>query len=496
MALTLRVTSFHSQALGADSTRVFGTQGGAIGRALDNDWVLPDPEKFVSSHHAQILFRGGAFYLRDTSTNGTFVNGSPQPVGSNMEHQLNDGDRVQIGDYEIVAALDVQPGVDTTGPASIPGYQQTGSQVTGPTGGTYTGPGPMTTGPHTGPHTGTGMTGPQTGTGMTGTTTGLPGFGGPDSTGAGPNDDILNLFDDGPAAPQEPSWTPPATDHASVMDQNFVPPPIETPPPADDGMIPEDWDMTGFASLDDLPPAPETGPTGTVNQPFPPPGPPTPMRPAVQQQTPPPVAPPAAEGGGAQDVVGMLMAAGLDQASAQAAATPENLAALGQILGITTQGLMDVLTARSAVKSQFRVPMTMMRPVENNALKSSANASEALLKLLIQHNPAYLGPVESFSEGFADVKAHQMAMMAGMRAAFDSMLEQFDPEELEERFKKRKAKSMLRISGGGQYWEMFRDLYAEMTQDADANFQRLFGEEFARAYEDQMQRLTSNRGRM
>ena len=190
----------------------------------------------------------------------------------------------------------------------------------------------------------------------------------------------------------------------------------------------------------------------------------------------------------------MLMAAGLDQGSAQAAATSENLAALGQILGVTTQGLIDVLTARSAVKSQFRVPMTMMRPVENNALKSSANAAEALLYLFVNKNPAYLGPVESFAEGFDDIKAHQMALMAGMRAAFDSMLRRFDPKELQQRFDKRRSKSKLRLSSGGQYWDMYKDLYDDMTQDADANFQRLFGEEFARAYEEQMQRLTAGRG--
>ena len=192
----------------------------------------------------------------------------------------------------------------------------------------------------------------------------------------------------------------------------------------------------------------------------------------------------------------MLMAAGLDQASAQAAVTPANLAALGQILGITTQGLIDVLTARSAVKSQFRVQMTMMRPVENNALKSSANATEALLYMLVNHNPAYLSAVDSFAEAFEDIKAHQMALMAGMRAAFDSMLQRFDPEELEHRFEKRKSKSMLRLSSSGQFWDMYKDLYDDMTQDADANFQRLFGEEFARAYEEQMRRLTAGSGRM
>ncbi len=454
MALTLRVTSFHSQALGADSTRVFGMQGGAIGRALDNDWVLPDPEKFVSSHHAQILCRGGNYFLKDISTNGTFVNGSPQPVGNGMEQQLFDGDRIQIGDYAIAAALDAsaQPGV-------------TGPGAPAATGGWQTPQGPGVTGPG-------GITGP------TGS------FGGAPPAGSG--DDILGLFDE-PSIPDARPPPGPTPDHVSALDQNFIPPTPQPAPQADTNVIPDDWDKTGFANLDDIPPEPPGG----FNQP--------PMQPQAMPpaQPPPPMAAPGSPAAaGTQSVAAMLMAAGLDQANAQAAVTPENLAALGQILGVTTQGLIDVLTARSAVKSQFRVPMTMMRPVENNALKSSANASEALLYLLVNKNPAYLDAVDSFAEGFADVKAHQMAMMAGMRAAFDSMLDRFNPKELEQRFEKRKSKSMLRLSSSGQFWDMYKDLYDDMTQDADANFQHLFGEEFARAYEEQMQRLTSGRGRM
>jgi type VI secretion system protein len=441
MALTLRVTSFHSQALGADSTRVFGAQGGAIGRALDNDWVLPDPDKFVSSHHAIILCRGGAYSLRDTSTNGTFLNGSPQPVGNGMEQQLSDGDRIQIGDYEIAVALDVvaQPGA--TGPSGPPG----GWQPPQPSG--ITGPG------------------------------GIVGSADPFATGrsaTGPGNDILDLFDEPSMPGIPPAATPgPIPDHASALDQNFIPPMPQRAPLTDTDVIPEDWDKTGFAGAADV----SHDMSGTYPQPPAPP-------------------PAAAPGAGTQAVVAILMEAGLDPANAQAAVTPQNLAALGQILGVTTQGLIDVLTARSAVKSQFRVQMTMMRPVENNALKSSANATEALQYLLVNHNPAYLGPVESFVEGFKDIKAHQMATMAGMRAAFDSMLQRFDPEELEQRFEKRKSKSMLRLSSSAQYWDMYKDLYDDMTQDADENFQRLFGEEFARAYEEQMQRLTSGRGKM
>ena len=432
MALTLRVTSFHSQALGGDATREFGMQGGALGRALDNDWVLPDPDKFVSGYHALIVCRGGDYFLRDTSTNGTYINGSPQPVGHGVEQQLFDGDLIQIGEYEIAVATEAPAQQGMTDPGLSGAWQQS------------------------------------------------PGIGGSGPTGAptASDRDVLGLFEKPPVTPQpvQPVATP---NHASAMDQNFVPPTPQPPPQSDTNVIPEDWDKTGFSGAGDFQPA-STDPFG-------------------QPEAPPPSqpeAPSVSEPSGQPGIVEMLTAAGLDRASALAAATPENLAALGQILGVTTQGLIDVLTARSMVKSQFRVPMTMMRPVENNALKSSANAVEALLYLLVNKNPAYLGAVESFAEGFEDIKAHQMAMMAGMRAAFDAMLQRFDPEELEHRFENRKSKSKLRLSTSGQYWDMYKDLYDDMTQDADANFQRLFGEEFARAYEEQMQRLTARRGRL
>ena len=162
---------------------------------------------------------------------------------------------------------------------------------------------------------------------------------------------------------------------------------------------------------------------------------------------------------------------------------------------VVVQGMLEVLKARTEIKSQFRVPVTSMRPVENNPLKFSANAAQALQTLLTAQNHAYLGPVEAFAEGFRDIKAHQIAMMAGMRAAFDSMLQRFDPEDLAERFDKRiKRASLISLPGGkGRYWDMYRDLYEEWTQDADVNFQRLFGDKFSQAYEEQMRRLTAGR---
>lgn len=105
MPLTLKIVSKQKHILGADSVRVFSVHGGTIGRASDNDWVLPDPDRYISGHHAGIDYRDGAYYLRDTSTNGVYVNKSEQPVGRGTPIRLHDGDELRMGDYLFRASI-------------------------------------------------------------------------------------------------------------------------------------------------------------------------------------------------------------------------------------------------------------------------------------------------------------------------------------------------------------------------------------------------------
>ena len=70
-----------------------------MGRSPDNDVILRDPA--TSGHHARLERRGETFWVVDLgSTNGTFVNGE-----SIQEKQLNNGDRVTIGQNSIHFSL-------------------------------------------------------------------------------------------------------------------------------------------------------------------------------------------------------------------------------------------------------------------------------------------------------------------------------------------------------------------------------------------------------
>jgi type VI secretion system FHA domain protein len=175
------------------------------------------------------------------------------------------------------------------------------------------------------------------------------------------------------------------------------------------------------------------------------------------------------------------------------AASMSGNAAFDQLVPLIIQGMMDVLKSRADIKSQFRLALTTIKPVENNPLKFSPNVEDAMNHLFGEGQSGYLGPVQAFEEGFNDIKAHQLAMIAGMRAAFEHMLEQFSPGVLEEQFEGgAKRGKLMGMANKVRYWDLYRDMFDRITRDSDDNFRRLFGEEFAAAYEEQMQKITRN----
>lgn len=107
MALRLEIISEHREALGNRARVIVGEAGCSIGRALDNDWALPDQLRFLSGHHACIHFRGGEYFLEDKSSNGTYVNDAVAPLGKRGTRALlHAGDVLRMGDYRILVQLD------------------------------------------------------------------------------------------------------------------------------------------------------------------------------------------------------------------------------------------------------------------------------------------------------------------------------------------------------------------------------------------------------
>jgi type VI secretion system protein len=167
----------------------------------------------------------------------------------------------------------------------------------------------------------------------------------------------------------------------------------------------------------------------------------------------------------------------------------ELMGVLGAVFREVVQGLVEVLAARTSIKSEFRLSQTTIRPTENNPLKFSLSVDDALLALITKRGQGYLEPVDAVREAFDDIKAHQVAFIAGMQMALTDMLQRFDPKVLEERLEGQSGVGGLLGSKKAKHWDAFTLLYETMTSEAEDDFQDLFGREFARAYEEQVQKL-------
>ena len=106
MPLKLEIISEHREIVGDDAVREFRSEGGTIGRSLNNDWILPDPDKFISGKHATIDCKGGIYYIVDISTNGVYANDERKPIGKGNPRRLFNGDHLHLGDFEILVTID------------------------------------------------------------------------------------------------------------------------------------------------------------------------------------------------------------------------------------------------------------------------------------------------------------------------------------------------------------------------------------------------------
>jgi type VI secretion system protein len=193
--------------------------------------------------------------------------------------------------------------------------------------------------------------------------------------------------------------------------------------------------------------------------------------------------------GGGDALDSFLSGAGLAPITMTEQERRELMQVVGAVFREVVQGLVEVLAARTSIKSEFRLSQTTIRPTENNPLKFSMSVDDALLALVTKRGQGYLEPVDAVREAFDDIKAHQVAFIAGMQMALTHMLRRFDPKALEERMGQEKGLGGLLGSKKAKHWDAFTLLYETMTSEAKDDFEDLFGREFARAYEEQVQKL-------
>ncbi|MFC6339987.1 type VI secretion system-associated FHA domain protein TagH [Pseudomonas sp. CCM 7891] len=105
MQLVLEVCDPGRRGAGQSLSKIFDGIGGVIGRGAGCDWIIPDPSRLLSNHHALITYRNGRYFLTDISSNGVFLGGSSKRLPKGKARSVVDGMVVRLGGFEIRACL-------------------------------------------------------------------------------------------------------------------------------------------------------------------------------------------------------------------------------------------------------------------------------------------------------------------------------------------------------------------------------------------------------
>ena len=199
----------------------------------------------------------------------------------------------------------------------------------------------------------------------------------------------------------------------------------------------------------------------------------------------------ALQGGDADELVHALFT-GLGMAApAPSARSAEQMELIGALLRSSISGALGLLAARGIAKRELGASPTLVQTRQNNPLKFSADVDTALRRMLEPPQRGFIPALPAVRETFDDLRAHEVAILAGMRAALEATLQRFEPATLEKRWAEKGVWENLRpVNHKAKLWDRFSEQHAEIVQEIEDDFDSIFSGAFSAAYDAQLARLT------
>ena len=223
---------------------------------------------------------------------------------------------------------------------------------------------------------------------------------------------------------------------------------------------------------------------------------PAPVAAPVAAQPPPARAPAPAPAPPDGALRAFLEGAGLPHKELSAAESERLMGDCGAILRASVEGIMMLLLARAEMRKEFQAEeRTMVAARDNNPLKLMSDPHEAMGFLLDpgEHTDGFLDAVQAIGDACEDLRSHEIALMAAMRAAILGALRRVDPGLIEREFDKTGQKGFALASRKAKLWDFFLDRQAKLSQEAQEDFSKVFGRDFMSAYQTQLRRMKGGR---
>ncbi|MER8433098.1 type VI secretion system-associated FHA domain protein TagH [Mesorhizobium caraganae] len=467
-----------------------------IGRSADADWQINDPDMFVSRAHCTITSKQGGYFVTDTSSSGLFIDDAASPLGAGNSARLQSGMRLRLGDYvvwvDLQTATTEPPASRPSAPASKPAASRAPVSLGGDdffSSTTEEEPGRPRPADLPDP-----FEKPAPGAFARARS---------DERSSQAFDDPFSLDPVATPAPEaatdkgggKPLFDDPFGLDSAPLSREPIRSSSEKPPAFDDGFgfgpaesTSLDAGVTDGGGSDAPTPAPSPAPwdlpvraaAPSPRQPPPAPSPPPPRAPVRQAAARPPAGQSNTELRAA-----FLRGMGMDEADFPGRDPVADMEKFGREYRLMMEGLMQLLRKRAEEKGNARVAQTVVGASEVNPLKFLPSVDDALVTILAERSPGFLGAEAAIQDAVRDLAQHHVRAWRGVQGALKRMIDRFDPAAIEQELKSSSAIGNLLTGGrGAKLWELYQKRHSEIAHSAETRFLGEIGADFRDAYEE------------
>jgi type VI secretion system protein ImpI len=157
---------------------------------------------------------------------------------------------------------------------------------------------------------------------------------------------------------------------------------------------------------------------------------------------------------------------------------------LGRLLKLATDNVRQLLEARQQAKRLARSPnQTTVQAVDNNPLKLTPTAEDALRIMFGAQGRSYLDVEAAFAQAFNDLKRHQVKTYTAMQRAVALLMKDVDPAAIEAASPSDRGLASMIGSRKAQLWDVYAARWQALAQRHDNGMLDTFMDYFARCYE-------------
>ena len=163
----------------------------------------------------------------------------------------------------------------------------------------------------------------------------------------------------------------------------------------------------------------------------------------------------------------------------------------GVMVRAAVEGIMTLLLARAEARKELGAEID--NGAGDNPMTSMASPAEVIAFLFDPKRPTVgdADPVQAVSDACADLRAHQVALIAGMRAAVMSTLLRIDPKKIEREHGLNLGG--LNLTRKSKLWDISIAQHEQLAREMEENFSSVFNREILAAYTAQVRKVRGGR---